>query len=293
MTELQTLNEIKLNTLNASSKQSLLEKYTNSNLKNNTISKYTRSTINQSWDFTPFPKFLFPNEKKHFLKSINKLNFPGVKDRSNSIKSFKNKKFKIFIEEIKGDITKNRAPAYTFGLPRNEVKLPFQDFPEPITPSPGSYNLRPLEGFNFFSPKYSFPKKTTNKYKYSFTEINPAPGPGHYHHNKCDLSNQGNYQLSTFNNSPASSFGLYKEPRDRDNLYSEFNIKPEPGSYDTNNKLTMFSGNGKYALSTFPSKIGKSIPNKKFFAKSDKLGYSPGPGTYNHHSIFIGGRYSK
>ena len=174
MTELQTLNEIKLNTLNASSKQSLLEKYTNSNLKNNTISKYTRSTINQSWDFTPFPKFLFPNEKKHFLKSINKLNFPGVKDRSNSIKSFKNKKFKIFIEEIKGDITKNRAPAYTFGLPRNEVKLPFQDFPEPITPSPGSYNLRPLEGFNFFSPKYSFPKKTTNKYKYSFTEINPA-----------------------------------------------------------------------------------------------------------------------
>ena len=78
-----------------------------------------------------------------------------------------------------------------------------------------------------------------------------------------------------------------------DNLYSEFNIKPEPGSYDTNNKLTMFSGNGKYALSTFSSKIGKSIPNKKFFAKSDKLGYSPGPGTYNHHSIFIGGRYSK
>lgn len=34
--------------------------------------KYSRSidnnrlTINQSWDFTPFPKFLFPNEKKHF-----------------------------------------------------------------------------------------------------------------------------------------------------------------------------------------------------------------------------------
>ena len=33
---------------------------------------------------------------------------------------------------------------------------------EPISPSPGSYNLRPLEGFNYFSPKYSFPKKTTN-----------------------------------------------------------------------------------------------------------------------------------
>ena len=280
MTELNTLNEIKLNTLNTSPKKSLFDNYSNINLQNNNTSKYTRSTINQSWDFTPFPKFLFPNEKKHFLKNLNKLNFPGVKDRYNSIKSFKNKKFKIFIEEIKGDITKSRAPAYTFGSPRNEV-------------SPGSYNLRPLEGFNFFSPKYSFPKKTTNKYKYALTEIIPSPGPGHYHHNKCDLSNQGNYHLSTYNNSPASTFGKYKEARDRDNLYSEFNIKPEPGSYDTNNKLTMFSGNGKYALSTFSSKIGKSISNTKFFTKGDKLGYSPGPGSYNHHSIFIGGRYSK
>lgn len=292
MSEIQTLNESKSNTIIAT-QRSLFENYINKNPDIINKTKYNRATINQSWDFTPFPKFLFPNEKRHALNSINKLNFPGVKDRFNSNKSYKNKKFKIFIEEIKGDITKQRAPAYTFCSPRDDVKLPFRDFPEPITPSPGSYNLRPLEGFNYFSPKYSFPKKTTNKYKYSLTEINPGPGPGHYHHNKCDLSNQGNYHLSTFNNAPASTFGKYKEARDNDNLFSEFNVKPSPASYDTNNKLTMFSGNGKYALSTFSSKNGKTIPNTKFFYQSDKLGYAPGPGTYNHHSIFIGGRYSK
>jgi len=245
-----------------------------------------RNKLNTSWDFTPFPKFLFPNEKKHFLKDFNKLNFPGVNIYN------KDKKFKIFIEEIKGDITKDRAPAYTFGAARNEVKVPFYDFQELISPSPGSYNLRPLEGFNSSSPKYSFPKKTTNKYKYLTTEINP--GPGHYDVDKCDLSNQGNYHLSTYINTPASNFGTYKEPRDKDNEFkNRNNINTGPGSYDVNGQLTMFSGNGRYPLSTFSSNIGKTIPNTKLFYRHPKGGYSPGPGAYNHHSIFIGGRYSK
>ena len=290
MSQFQILEEPALNTIKTERK-SLFDNDIDTNKQLTSRSNIKMHTTNQSWDFTPFPKFLFPHEKRHFLTNINRLNFPGVKDRFSCNKSFKNKQFKIFIEEIKGDITKNRAPAYTFGSPRNEVKLPFQDFPEKISPSPGSYNLRPLEGFNFFSPKYSFPKKTTNKYKYSITEV--FPGPGHYHHNKCDLSNQGNYHLSTFNNSPASNFGKYKEARDRDNSHSDFNVRPEPASYDTNNKLTMFSGNGKYNLSTFSSKNGNTFPNTKLFYKNDKIVYSPGPGTYNHHSIFIGGRYSK
>ena len=248
---------------------------------------YNRIKINQSWDFTPFPKFLFPNEKKHFLNDFNKLNFPGADPLYN-----KNEKFKIFIEEIKGDITKQRAPAYTFGSPRNEVKLPFYDFHELISPSPGSYNLRPLEGFNSSSPKYSFPKKRTNKYKYANVET--SPGPGHYYIDKCDLSNQGNYQLSTYTNSPSSNFGLYKEPRDKDNEFkNRNNVNVGPGSYDTNKQLTMFSGNGKYSLSTFSSNNGKTIPNTRCFYRSPRVGVSPGPGSYNHHSIFIGGRYSK
>ena len=253
---------------------------------------HNRLPINQSWDFTPFPKFLFPNEKKHFIKDFNKLNFPGVKEDSKYNKDDKDNRFRIFIEEIKGDVTKTRAPAYTFGAPRNEVKLPFYDFHELISPCPGSYNLRPLEGFNSSSPKYSFPKKRTNKYKYAITEI--SPGPGHYQMNKCDLSNQGNYQLSTYTNSPASNFGLYKEERGKDfNSKCGFNIRAEPATYNIDNQLTMFSGNGKYPISTFSSNIGKTIPNTRCFHRSLRGGISPGPGEYNHHSIFIGGRYSK
>ncbi len=259
------------------------------------ITKYSEkresigNKVNQSWDFTPFPKFLFPNEKRHFLNDFNKLNFPGVKEK---YKNNKDQRFKIFIEEIKGDITKNRAPAYTFCSPRNEVKIPFYDFHELISPSPGSYNLRPLEGFNSSSPKYSFPKKTTNKYKYAITEV--SPGPGHYQLDKCDLSNQGNYHLSTYVNSPSSNFGLYKDPRDKDLAFkNRNNVNIGPGSYDTDRQLTMFSGNGKYALSNFPNNIGKTIPNTRLFYRCPKFGNFPGPGSYNHHSIFFGGRYSK
>ena len=97
--ELQTFNESKANTINAKTRRTLFESYNKTNKIINNLSKTNRATINQSWDFTPFPKFLFPNEKKIFLKGINKLNFPGIKD-SNSNKPYKNKKFKIFIEEM-------------------------------------------------------------------------------------------------------------------------------------------------------------------------------------------------
>ena len=32
--------------------------------------EFDRYKISQSWDFTPFPKFLFPNEKKNFLNDF-------------------------------------------------------------------------------------------------------------------------------------------------------------------------------------------------------------------------------
>ena len=54
----------------------------------------------------------------------------------------------------------------------------------------------------------------------------------------------------------------------------------------------MFNGTGKYPVSRFNSNISKSISNSKYYSRIPK-GISPGPGAYNHHSIFIGGRYSK
>ena len=252
--------------------------------------EYSRNKLNQSWDFTPFPKFLFPEEKKMFINDFNKLNFPGVKEESKY--NSNDPSYQTFIEEIKGDVSKNRAPAYTFGLPRNECKVPFFEFNEKISPCPGSYNLRPLEGFgNSSSPKYSFNKKTTNKYKRITTDV---PGPGQYHNNQCDIIKHGKYPLSTYVNTPVSGFGFYKEQRGKEftSRYG-FNIKAEPASYNTNTQVTMFNGTGKYPVSTFNSNISKSIANSKYYSRMPRGGVSPGPGAYNHHSIFIGGRYSK
>ena len=79
MSKFQTLDEPTLNTIN-NKKNNLFENYVDTNQKYTDRPNLTQRTINQSWDFTPFPKFLFPHEKKHFLTNINRLNFPGVKE---------------------------------------------------------------------------------------------------------------------------------------------------------------------------------------------------------------------
>lgn len=256
--------------------------------------------LNQSWDFTPFPKFLFPSEKKSFIKDFNRFNFPGIKEDQKSLSALRlNTEISQsnnldFIQEIKGDATKSRAPAYTFGNSRLDCKVPFVDFPEKICPAPGSYNLRPLNGFNFFSPKYSFKKSGTNK------SVNGtgycSPGPGKYYYNQCDIVNQGRYPLSTYINTPFSGFGKYTESRSKEfNSQFGYNMKGEPASYNVDSAVTMFSGNGRYPVSYFKSNISKTIPNAGKFTRcfAHKAYVSPGPGSYNHHSQFIGGRYSK
>lgn len=246
---------------------------------------------NQSWDFTPFPKFLFPSEKKSFIKDFNRFNFPGIKEDSKSLSALRLNT--DIIQEIKGDATKSRAPAYTFGSARLDCKLPFVDFPEKIAPSPGSYNLRPLNGFNFFSPKYSFRKSGLNK---SVNGIGfCSPGPGKYYSNQCDIANQGNLPLSTYENVPFSGFGKYTESRGKEfNSQFGYNMKGEPASYNVDSSVTMFKGNGRYPVSYFKSNISKTIPNAGKFPRCiGKTYVSPGPGAYNHHSQFIGGRYSK
>lgn len=43
-------------------------------------SKNEKKEINQSWDFTTFPKYLFPIEKRHFIKNFNNLYFQKFKE---------------------------------------------------------------------------------------------------------------------------------------------------------------------------------------------------------------------
>ena len=272
--------------------------------------------LNSSWDFTPFPDLYFPSQKKQVIKIINGLNIknedynPINLDYNNNLKNMNNinfnfkkiKKRKIILDfnkvknhkitksnslsylfqEKRGDITKNRSPSYTFGLSRDDCKFPYLRLNEKISPTPCSYNLRPLEGLGDSSIKYSFNKDNfLRKFKKYIT-----PGPGHYNLDKYDLKNNGNIIPSHLLNSKIVNFAKYEERKNNKGINSPENIRPDPGSYDINNTLTMFSGTGRYPISNFRSNISKIISKINIFSRNYNNFIYPGPGHYNHYSIF-------
>lgn len=271
-------------------------------LKKNSTEE-SNNELNQSWDFTPFPKLFFPSEKKNAIRDINNLNFqnilnsnnPSIKHNKEIFNKFNSKTPHLcrnystsnMFQEIKGDITKHRPPAFSFGTAREDCKMPFFDFKEKISPSPGSYNLRPLCGLGGPSLKYSINKSTYLKNMNIIKNI--GPGPGHYNIDKLDSKNNGNIILSNYPNSPISNFSKYTEKRGKNIMaHSEWNIKPDPTRYNVNSTVSMFNGNGKFPLSVFKSNISKSINKSNSFSKNANVYISPGPGHYNHYSIFMG-----
>ena len=265
-----------------------------------------------SWDFTPFPKILFPSEKKRVINDINNLNFKNTLNinslnknineaktnsrNNNSIINtltphlFKSNSVSNLYQEHRGDITKYRSPAFSFGISREECKFPFFGIKEKISPCPGSYNLRPLLGLGGSSLKYSINKSTFSK---NLSKLKyPEPGPGYYNIDKCDSKYNGNIILSNFPNSPICNFSKYKEKRDNNyGAKSDLNIKPEPSTYNVNSTISMFNGTGIYPLSNFRNNLGKSINRSNSFSRNVFNFATPGPGHYNHHSIFMGHKY--
>jgi len=261
------------------------------------------SELNHSWDFTPFPNLFFPSQKTYAIREINHLNFRNTLNtntpsnnnfinysnyQTRSPQLFKSNSVANIYKENKGDITKYRPPAFSFGTSREECKIPFLDFKEKISPSPGSYNLRPLLGLGGPSLKYSINKSTFLKN----IKLHRDPGPGHYNIDKCDSKNNGSIILSNFTNSPICNFSKYKEKRDNNFwAHSEWNIKPDPARYNINSSVSMFNGTGKIPISTFKSNISKSINRSNSLSKIGIKFIYPGPGHYNHHSIFMGHKY--
>ena len=261
------------------------------------------SELNHSWDFTPFPNLFFPSQKTYAIREINHLNFRNTLNtntpsnnnfinysnyQTRSPQLFKSNSVANIYRENKGDITKYRPPAFSFGTSREECKIPFLDFKEKISPSPGSYNLRPLLGLGGPSLKYSINKSTFLKN----INLHRDPGPGHYNIDKCDSKNNGSIILSNFLNSPICNFSKYKEKRDNNFwAHSEWNIKPDPARYNINSSVSMFNGTGKFPISTFKSNISKSINRSNSLSKIGINFIYPGPGHYNHHSIFMGHKY--
>lgn len=260
---------------------------------NKNIIKDSDYKLNHSWDFTPFPHLFFPSEKRHVIKELNGLYFKNnlyAKTPSNTnifktLNLIRSNSLSNIYKENKGDITKYRPPAFSFGTSRNECKIPFLDFREKISPSPGSYNLRPLEGLGGHSLKFSIHKKIILKK----IKIDKNPGPGHYNINHCDTKNNGNIILSNYPNSLISNFSKYKVLRDNNYMaHSEWNVRPEPASYNLNDSITMFKGTGKYPISIFRSNISTSFNKSNSLSKLGNKIITPGPGYYNHHSIFYG-----
>lgn len=291
------------------------QRFTTKNLSTIKTNFKTQSEeLNTSWDFTPFPDLYFPSQKRHIIKKLNGFDFKKVStmpiniDYKQNIKNmfninvnsggYKNRRNRInfqidgmpniqrsnsvfsLYQEKRGDITKNSSPCYSFGTSREDCKFPILKFQEKISPSPCAYNLRPLEGLGGDSLKFSFGRDKSLRQLRRHID----PGPGHYNLEKYDLKNNGNFVLSNMENSKVMNFGKYEERTDNISR-SDFNIKPEPASYNINDNLTMFSGNGYYALSRFRSNIAKSINKFRGLSKKIKFLY-PGPGEYNHHSIF-------
>lgn len=280
-------------------KSIIFEKKRISPKKINIISKSTEKTNSNdsynSWDFTPFPFLYFPSKKKEILNDINNLNFPKLKrnyelsspvnQKTNHFRLLKSNSCQDIYLEHKGDIRKNRSPAFSFGAARDDCKLPYQLITNKISPCPGSYNLRSFIGLGGNSKKYSINKLTFfNGYKSSCT-----PGPGNYETDKCDTKYNGSIILSNIKNSPISHFGNYKEERINYSYgHSEWNIRPDPTTYDVNRSVSMFTGTGKYPLSNFRSNISKSINKCSILGQKTSKKFSPGPGNYNHHSTFLG-----
>ena len=265
----------------------------------NTISE----GLNTSWDFTPFPDLYFPSQKKEAIKKINKLNFKNnfrnIKiidinkihnKRASQIyintnipkKLFKSNSISNLFQENKGDITKRSSPAYSFGISREDCKFPMLRLNEKISPTPYSYNIRPLEGLGGSSLKFRFNKESLQKIIKKFVN----PGPGQYNVDKCDIKNNGKIVLSDIKNSMISNFGKYEERKSNITNNSEWNMKPEPASYNINNTLTMFTGNGIYPLSKFRNNISKSFGKYRSLSKNKIKFIYPGPGEYNHYSLF-------
>ena len=276
----------------------------------------SKEKLNTSWNFTPFPDLYFPYQKNQAIREINNLNFKNVfltpknskhkKDIKKKIflidsNQYKNKRsFSIFtnilgtpqiaksnsisylFKENRAGITQYSPPAYSFGHSREDCKFPFLQKSEKISPDPFSYNLRPLEGLGGPSYKYSINKDFLLKKFRKHVD----PGPGYYNLDKCDMKNNGKIMLSDIKNSVISNFGKYEERKDKIARTSDWYMKPDPASYNINNTLSMFTGNGKYPLSKFKSNISKSIGKLRGLSKSGIKFIYPGPGDYNHYSMF-------
>ena len=170
------------------------------------------------------------------------------------------------------------SPHYDFGVSRDKLPKTILNNNKVISfnmndgPGPASYEVtKYISAFN--GPKY-----TMNK-RYPTTEFEgnkETPGPAYYNV-PISLNKEGKYINSKFSNTSHSFWSLSKMNRFKE-LIPENNI--HIFKYDKKKDLNKWNFNSVYVSSGAATIIGKY---KSIFDIDNK---NPGPGAYNHFSIF-------
>lgn len=171
---------------------------------------------------------------------------------------------------------KNKKNAYSFGLSREAMLVTGGQYVgDKNSPGPGAYDTREINKKIF---AYSF--KGRGPAPETMTTSRLVPGPGAYPQFST-LSPKGEYFVSKFKNSGASSFAPPKSARFSQDKEGQL---PGPGAYDI---LSKTSPKGSYFISNFQSTQAQSFGHDSRASTSRYKNVNPpGPGTYRVPSDF-------
>ena len=294
-------SSIRKNLLNSNFEDQTTNRYEPESLYNDYLYSSNHIPLNSSWNFTQHPlknsylqekyeksksnlekNSMIYKPKKLILNNTKKYNIPTILSYFPSFLD-KYKDYNI----IKGDIHLPKSPKYSFGRQNIEDEktktLASEISYEQHYPAVGQYNIKPLVGLDNPSPKYTMGKRY---YSNNFLK-QYSPGPGSYIKDHDSLGLNGRYQ--TLLNPSISGFGSYTSERFNESKSNVYDI-PAPNAYDLKN-FSMFNGTGKVLTGNFNSNLAKSMgkrpKNVIYFNKN----ITPGPGHYNHYTIFGGKNY--
>jgi len=179
-------------------------------------------------------------------------------------------------------VSDTHSKAFSFGISReayNKVYLKEHPARDKTIPGPGTYN--PTKSFGDEAVKFSLRPKTTNPLMESTTKL--YPGPGAYE-NKLTISPKGQYYMSKFKSSCATTFNPPKSERFKDFTDKYTKQFPGPGYYAPKEGL---NENGEYFVSKYKSSNCRTFSHcDRNALRATTSNFVPGPGSYRLPSDF-------
>ena len=223
-------------------------------------------TERRSWDFTPKPAYL--NTAMHNNDFIPRVPFKFRKAQFVENKyRIQNRQFKNFhpdkYDQLTGDYTKERPPAYSFG-PNKDI---------------GKYLNGTIDRFETVNEYDNKPMIIRHYNPYENYKNN-----SHGRANSNNLNNTFQTNRSNYSSLSKSTLGAFLPNRFKGGLNDLNNQTPGPGAYNIFD-ITMFSGTGRMPTSTFNNVLPRSMGHR-YDRRVDVKKLNPGPGYYNHITNF-------